>query len=91
MQEVVEHLGDLLVALISVDEMLSNQGTLHDHWTLFRRMVKSVHHDPVAVGIQPEKMRALEKLIGDYENSLLSGKIFQVTALFVYYAFYLLL
>lgn len=76
-QEVLEHLGDLLVALITVDEMLRNQGTLHDHWTLFCRMLKSVHHDPVAVGIQAEKMRALEKLVGDYESCLLSGKIFQ--------------
>lgn len=41
-------------------------------------MLKSVHHDPAAVGIQTEKMRALEKLVGDYETTLLSGKIFQV-------------
>lgn len=78
LQEVLEHLGDLLASLITIDEMLCNQSTLHDHWTLFRRMLKSVHHDPAAVGIQTEKMRALEKLVGDYETTLLSGKIFQV-------------
>lgn len=71
--------------------MLRNQGTLHDHWILFRRMLKSVHHDPVAVGVQPEKMRALEKLVGDYENSLLSGKIFQVRLIFCVFCAYLLL
>lgn len=84
LQEVLEHFGDLLVAVITVDEMLRNQGTLHDHWTLFCRMLKSVHHDPVAVGVQAEKMRALEKLVGDYESSLLSGKIFQVKIYFIF-------
>lgn len=36
-QVVYEHLGDLLGVLITLDEIIENQGTLKDHWTLYKR------------------------------------------------------
>ena len=36
-QVVYEHLGDLLGVLITLDEIIDNQGTLRDHWTLYKR------------------------------------------------------
>ncbi|XP_056000960.1 WASH complex subunit 4-like isoform X5 [Ostrea edulis] len=76
-QVVYEHLGDLLGVLITLDEIIENQATLRDHWTLYKRMLKSVHHDPGKFGIAPEKIRPFEKLIMKLEGQLLDGRIFQ--------------
>ncbi|VDI58372.1 WASH complex subunit 7, partial [Mytilus galloprovincialis] len=76
-QVVYEHLGDLLTVLITLDEIINNHGTLTDHWTLYKRMLKSVHHDPGKFGIQPDKMRPFEKLMMQLEGQLLDGLIFQ--------------
>ncbi|XP_061187838.1 WASH complex subunit 4-like isoform X2 [Saccostrea echinata] len=76
-QVVYEHLGDLLGVLITLDEIIENQATLREHWTLYKRMLKSVHHDPGKFGIAPEKIRPFEKLIMKLEGQLLDGRIFQ--------------
>ncbi|XP_052679123.1 WASH complex subunit 4-like isoform X3 [Crassostrea angulata] len=76
-QVVYEHLGDLLGVLITLDEIIENQGTLKDHWILYKRMLKSVHHDPGKFGIAAEKIRPFEKLIMKLEGQLLDGRIFQ--------------
>ncbi|KAL5013534.1 hypothetical protein ScPMuIL_007804 [Solemya velum] len=74
---VYEQLGDLLGVLIYLDEILQNQATLRDHWTLYKRMLKSVHHDPNKFGIPDEKLRPFQKLLMNLEGQLLDGMIFQ--------------
>ena len=78
LQDVFEHLGDILVMLLTLDEVFTNHSTLHDHWIIYRRTVKSVHHDPSKFGVELEKLKNFENLLSKLENNLLSGKIFQV-------------
>ncbi len=37
LQSVYEHLGDLLTVLITLDEIVDNQASLKEHWTLYKR------------------------------------------------------
>ncbi|XP_069694005.1 WASH complex subunit 4 isoform X2 [Periplaneta americana] len=76
-QDVFDHLGDILVMLITLDEMLSNHSTLHEHWIVYKRTVKSVHHDPSKFGVDCEKLKNFERLLLEIENHLLSGKVLQ--------------
>lgn len=38
-QTVYEHLGELLVVLLTVDEIMENHGTLKEHWKMYKRSV----------------------------------------------------
>lgn len=37
LQTVYEHLGELLVVLLTLDEIMENHGTLKDHWKMYKR------------------------------------------------------
>ncbi|XP_072038890.1 WASH complex subunit 4-like [Amphiura filiformis] len=76
-QSVYEHLGDTLRVLITLDEIVANQATLRDHWTLYKRMLKSVHHNPTRFGVEDVKLRPFEKLLMGLQGQLLDGMIFQ--------------
>ncbi|CAH1784090.1 unnamed protein product, partial [Owenia fusiformis] len=76
-QTVYEHLGDLLTCLITLDEIIENHATLKDHWTLYKRMLKSVRHNPSRFGISEDKLRPFEKLMMTLEGQVLDGMIFQ--------------
>ena len=64
--------------LVILDEILVSHSTFHDHWIIYKRTVKSVHHDPVKFGVEWGKLKNFENLLSELENHLLTGKIFQV-------------
>ncbi|MBZ3882813.1 WASH complex subunit 7 [Sciurus carolinensis] len=72
-----EHLGELLTVLLTLDEIIDNHITLKDHWTMYKRLLKSVHHNPSKFGIQEEKLKPFEKFLLKLEGQLLDGLIFQ--------------
>ncbi|KYO36435.1 WASH complex subunit 4 [Alligator mississippiensis] len=76
-QTLYEHLGELLTVLITLDEIIDNHATLKDHWTMYKRLLKSVHHNPSKFGIQEDKLKPFEKLLLKLEGQLLDGMIFQ--------------
>ncbi|KAG5273076.1 hypothetical protein AALO_G00147380 [Alosa alosa] len=76
-QTVYEHLGELLVILITLDEIMENHTTLKDHWKMYKRLLKSVHHNPSKFAISEEKLKPFEKLLLKLEGQLLDGMIFQ--------------
>ncbi|MCJ8735992.1 hypothetical protein PDJAM_G00253750 [Pangasius djambal] len=76
-QMVYEHLGELLVVLITLDEIMENHGTLRDHWKMYKRLLKSVHHNPSKFAIPEEKLKPFEKLLLKLEGQLLDSMIFQ--------------
>uniref|UniRef100_A0A8C8LNW8 WASH complex subunit 4 n=1 Tax=Oncorhynchus tshawytscha TaxID=74940 RepID=A0A8C8LNW8_ONCTS len=76
-QTVYEHLGELLVVLLTLDEIMENHGTLKDHWKMYKRLLKSVHHNPGKFAIPEEKLKPFEKLLFKLEGQLLDGMIFQ--------------
>lgn len=45
-QTVYEHLGELLVVLLTLDEIMENHGTLKEHWKMYKRSVH-LHLRPV--------------------------------------------
>nr|XP_055047573.1 WASH complex subunit 4 [Misgurnus anguillicaudatus] len=76
-QTVYEHLGELLVILITLDEIMENHATLKDHWKMYKRLLKSVHHNPAKFAIPEEKLKPFEKLLLKLEGQLLDSMIFQ--------------
>uniref|UniRef100_A0A671RBR3 WASH complex subunit 7-like n=1 Tax=Sinocyclocheilus anshuiensis TaxID=1608454 RepID=A0A671RBR3_9TELE len=76
-QTVYEHLGELLVVLITLDEIMENHATLKDHWKMYKRLLKSVHHNPAKFAIPEEKLKPFEKLLMKLEGQLLDSMIFQ--------------
>ncbi|XP_074863985.1 WASH complex subunit 4 isoform X3 [Carettochelys insculpta] len=76
-QTMYEHLGELLTVLLTLDEIVDNHATLKDHWTMYKRLLKSVHHNPSKFGIQEDKLKPFEKLLLKLEGQLLDGMIFQ--------------
>ncbi|KAF4022605.1 hypothetical protein G4228_014463 [Cervus hanglu yarkandensis] len=72
-----EHLGELLTVLLTLDEIIDNHIMLKDHWTMYKRLLKSVHHNPSKFGIQEEKLKPFEKFLLKLEGQLLDGMIFQ--------------
>ncbi|XP_023487584.1 WASH complex subunit 4 isoform X2 [Equus caballus] len=76
-QTMYEHLGELLTVLLTLDEIIDNHITLKDHWTMYKRLLKSVHHNPSKFGIQEEKLKPFEKFLLKLEGQLLDGTIFQ--------------
>ncbi|XP_043569200.1 WASH complex subunit 4 isoform X3 [Chiloscyllium plagiosum] len=76
-QIVYEHLGELLAVLLILDEIIGNHVTLKDHWIMYKRLLKSVHHNPSKFGIAEEKLKPFEKLLLKLEGQLLDGMIFQ--------------
>ncbi|XP_054974336.1 WASH complex subunit 4 isoform X2 [Sorex araneus] len=76
-QTMYEHLGELLTVLLTLDEIIDNHVTLKDHWTMYKRLLKSVHHNPSKFGIQEEKLKPFEKFLLKLEGQLLDGTIFQ--------------
>ncbi|KAM6961159.1 WASH complex subunit 4 [Aplochiton taeniatus] len=76
-QTVYEHLGELLVILLTLDEIMENHATLKDHWKMYKRLLKSVHHNPGKFDIREEKLKPFEKLLLKLEGQLLDGLIFQ--------------
>ncbi|XP_076340851.1 strumpellin and WASH-interacting protein isoform X2 [Tachypleus tridentatus] len=75
-QKVYEHLGELLTTLITLDEIVQSQATFREHWTLYKRMIKSVHSNPTLFGISMDKLKPFEKVISQIETQLLQGRIF---------------
>lgn len=35
---VYEHLGELLVVLLTLDEIMENHATMKDHWKMYKRL-----------------------------------------------------
>uniref|UniRef100_A0A8C4QNR8 WASH complex subunit 4 n=1 Tax=Eptatretus burgeri TaxID=7764 RepID=A0A8C4QNR8_EPTBU len=77
LQTVFEHLGDLLTVLLTLDEIIKNQITLKEHWTMYKRLLKSVHHNPGRFDLPDGKLRSLEKLLLKLETDLLDGMLLQ--------------
>nr|XP_006633158.1 PREDICTED: WASH complex subunit 7 [Lepisosteus oculatus] len=76
-QTVYEHLGELLVVLLTLDEIVEHHATLKEHWKMYKRLLKSVHHNPSKFAVQEDKLKPFEKLLLRLEGQLLDGMIFQ--------------
>ncbi|KAI0213688.1 WASH complex subunit 4 [Lamellibrachia satsuma] len=76
-QMIYEHLGQVLGVLITLDEIVESQNLMREHWTLYKRMLTSVKHDPQRFSLPREKIRPFEHFLSNLDSQVLAGDIFQ--------------
>lgn len=77
LETVFSHLGDTLVILVTLDEIIAADPAIIDHWTQYKRMMKSVRSNPTMFGVDKDKLPDFEHWILDLESQLLDGLILQ--------------
>ncbi|XP_046682962.1 WASH complex subunit 4 isoform X1 [Homalodisca vitripennis] len=77
LQDVLDHMGHLLLILITLDEVMMSHMTLRDHWQSYQLTVSKVIHDSVRFKADPSKTKMLSKMLREINNVLLNGTIFQ--------------
>ena len=70
-------IGNLLRVLITLDSIIEQHPKLKDDWNAYKRMIKSVHHNPVKYQVEINKFYRYEKHLVELEGKLLDGCIFQ--------------
>ncbi len=73
-----ERLEALYVTLITLDDIVSGNAFLSDHWSAYLRMVRAAALDPTRFGVDGEKMRRLEKVLDSMGEHLFGQKLFRV-------------
>ncbi|XP_065673596.1 WASH complex subunit 4 isoform X2 [Hydra vulgaris] len=72
-----KHLGELLLSMITLDEIINNGAVLLEHWKKYKRMLKTVHGNAQHFGVDSTKLRPFEKFLLQVETQVLNGKIFE--------------
>lgn len=67
--------------LVTLDEIILANETLKQHWTFYKRMMKSVKASTAMFGVDKEKLQPFEKWILLLEGQLLEGMLYQVRPL----------
>lgn len=71
-EDMMDHLGEVLVILMTLDKITDTIDNVQENWSLYKRLIRTVH-----LNVPKEKLLMLESVAKDLENHLLSGKIFQ--------------
>lgn len=74
--ESIEHLGDLLVCLIVLENLL-DAPIIKQYCGHYLIIVKNLSHDPKKFNFAPEQLKFLEKNIQDIQSRLLNANIFR--------------
>ena len=76
-ESVFTALGRALTILVTLDEIIKNNDLLLEHWTLYKRMMKSVRNATEVFGLQRDQLQPFEIWVLQLEGELLDGNIFQ--------------
>jgi len=74
---VFHELGNLLTLIIIIDEIISSQPLLIEHWTKYKRMINSVRADSANFDIDSETLKNLEGELDELDKSVLGGRAFR--------------
>ncbi|XP_018328614.1 WASH complex subunit 4 [Agrilus planipennis] len=74
--EPLSSLGDLLVCLVTLDNML-NTPNIKSAWLFYCKIVKSGLHNPKKFDVTLDSLRGLDESLGRIEVKLLRGTVFQ--------------
>lgn len=74
----LEHIGQLLLQLITLDEVLMSHMTLRDHWGSYQHSVGKAIIDNAKFRVDSSKTKMLSKMLREINNVLFTGTIFQV-------------
>lgn len=77
LQTVYQQLGELLVALISLDTIITSNESFKQAWAMYKRMTKSMRAAPSRFNTDEEQLVQFEKLLLSLEGQLFDGLIFQ--------------
>ncbi|XP_058800453.1 WASH complex subunit 4-like [Phymastichus coffea] len=72
----IEHLMDLFIILVTLDEVISGQTALIERWKVYRVKVRSVVHNASQLNMGEERIVVYEKLLKDLHAQLLSKCLF---------------
>ncbi|KAL6052161.1 WASH complex subunit 4 [Balamuthia mandrillaris] len=74
---VFEHLGDLLVSLLSLDQIITSNQVFTHSWAMYKRMTKMAREIPGKYAADEVELAQFEKLILSLEGQLFDGLLFQ--------------
>eukprot|EP01083_Nonionella_stella_P277002 941676_1 len=74
---VFERLGCLLRLLVTLDELVLENGEIAEAWDRYKKMMKYVRSEPEKYGLNLEKLRSFETLIIQLDRQVLSGNMFE--------------
>lgn len=76
-------IGDVLVILITLDEIVNSRQVLVDHFKTYQRSIELVQFNPTQFGVSVTdgRLKALFSLITEIDNKLMQGNIFVVSQL----------
>eukprot|EP01137_Pigoraptor_chileana_P013132 Opistho-2@66313 len=77
LQTVFEYMGELLAVLITLDEIIAANSNITNHWSLYKRMFKSIRADPARFGTDETGVRQMERVLMNLESQVLTGNMFQ--------------
>jgi len=60
---VLQHLGDTLTVLITLDEIIASNEALRGHWKMYKRMVKAVSSNVGLFGVTKENLQPFQKFV----------------------------
>ncbi|XP_012275054.1 WASH complex subunit 4 isoform X2 [Orussus abietinus] len=72
----IEHLIDTLILLVTLDEIIDAQPMILELWKEYQMRVHSAIHNPTQFSVAPSRLPALNKLLTDLRNQLLSKNLF---------------
>ncbi|XP_008557216.1 WASH complex subunit 4 [Microplitis demolitor] len=72
----IEHLVDLFVIMVTLDEIVDSLPMILDQWKKYRIQVRSVMHNPGKFSINESKLLTFDKLLKDLHNQLLTRNLF---------------
>eukprot|EP00048_Salpingoeca_helianthica_P015476 m.226982 g.226982 ORF g.226982 m.226982 type:complete len:1195 (+) comp17088_c0_seq1:325-3909(+) len=75
MLTVFKALGEILMVLITLDEVIAGNALLNQHWDYYKRMIKSVHSNPPMFGVSLEQLQPLERLLQSIEGHLFAPNV----------------
>lgn len=71
-EDMMDHLGDVLTILVTLDRLIGSMENILEGWSLYKRLIKTVQVN----NISSEKLSMFENITKDLESNLLTGKIF---------------
>jgi hypothetical protein len=78
-------LGDILVNLLTLDEIINSHQVLVDHYKIYQRSIEVVQFNPSQFGISntDSRLKALLNLISEIELKIMQGNTFLVCSIFL--------
>lgn len=66
-------IGRALRAVYVIDCIVTNNGFIGAHWDAYKKLVRLAKNEPEKFGLKAMSLKKLEKVMGRYENTILSG------------------